>query len=306
MFKYNKKTNVKLAAVFLAVSLTFLGLTANNFAKAEEVKPTEVTVNAVTSTVSTNMLDVNTSVITEVTLQNLVGKNQEIRAKFSDLPKCEEKIFAVLVDAAAGGVIDCKYLEDKSVTFSNIAEYIKIPGIHLYKQGFNDPEFLLRKENFIASTSYLMPYGKKINNNGGLTSFNLTACRGNGSQYDVQSVPQATLYTTTVPDVYSFALPSTIFKNISGAEKLTAKDIFAVIIADDENGKPVEVHSVVSTDYNESSSDPSYLCRFEFLLPKGIKNFQVHIYKKALYEENFVCKFLGAIDKQPATSYNLP
>jgi len=300
MANFKKSINLKLLTFLLAASLATIGFNAS-----AKVVPDNVIVPSISSTVSTNMLDVNNAVITQAKVENLFGKDQEIRVHFSSLPTTSDKIFAVLVDEIAGGVIESKFVENGFVSFSKIPEYIKIPGIHLYRNSQGDPDFLIRSENFIASTSYLMPYAKKIKENGGWINQNyLPAIKGNGIPYG-DSVPDATLYTTTVPNVYSLALPADLLEAI-GEYDLKAEDIFAVVIADDYDGSPVNVHGVVSTDYGELASDPAYLSRIEFLLPNNVTKFQVHLYKKGLYEENFLCKFLGDINKEDFNKYIMP
>lgn len=299
--KINIKTRCKLfmAVLFSTVSIFGLNKIEPNVKAADTIN-----VEPVTTTVKTNMLNVDTAIITKADVKNMVGKNQEISVKFSDLPSTDEKIFAVLVDEIAGGVIQSKFLEsNNSVTFSDIKEFIKIPGIHLYKQGASDPDFLLRKENFVASTSYLMPYVKKLTNNGGLESNKVKAYRGNGTLYE--NVPDATLFTTTIPNVYSLALPMNILPLIEGTKGIDASDILAAVIAEDENGNAVDVRQWVSTDYNELEGTDKYLCRFEFLLPPGTKNLQVHLYKHGLFKEDFLCKYLIKLNKQAATNYTI-
>ncbi len=303
-----KKKNRNLLAVSLFLSSIIIGLNTPKISAQEtnfgDTSPDVVNVEPVTSTVSTNMLNVNSAVITKANVQRIEGKNQDIKVKFSDVPQVEEKIFAVLVDEIVGGVIQAQYLdENNSVEFKNVMEYIKIPGIHLYKQSPEDPDFTLRKYNFIASTSYLMPYGKKITNNGGLETPLVNAYKADGTQYG-SSTPQAQLYTTTVPNVYSLAIPSNFFSYIDNGSGVNASNVLAAVISyesEDTTKQPVDVRQWVSTNYNESG----YICRFEFLLPEGVKNIQVHLYKEGLYENTFLCKFLIDIEKQAATNYSL-
>ena len=298
-----KRTNRRFLAVSLFLSSMIIGLTTPKIS-AEETTPDTVNVEAVTSTVKTNMLNVHSAVITKASVEKIEGKNQDIKVKFDDVPQVKEKIFAVLVDEIVGGVIDADYLDsNNSVEFKNVKEYIKIPGIHLYKQSPDDKEFVIRDYNFIASTSYLMPYGKLILNNGGLEGNKATAYKADGTQYG-SDVPQATLYTTTVPQVYSLAIPKDFFSKIGNASDVKAKNILAAVISyadSDDKKTPVDVRQWVSSDYSEDSN----ICRFDFLLPKDVKNIQVHLYKDGLYENNFLCKFLMDINKSPATNYSL-
>jgi hypothetical protein len=163
--------------------------------------------------------------------------------------------------------------------------------------------FAIRSYNFIASTSYLMPYGRFISNNGGLEGNKATAVKADGTQYG-SDVPQATLYTTTVPQVYSLAIPKEFFSKIENASDVKAKNVLAAVISysdSDDTKAPVDVRQWVSSDYSEEGN----ICRFDFLLPENVKNIQVHLYKDGLYENNFLCKFLMDIEKKPATNYSL-
>jgi tartrate dehydratase beta subunit/fumarate hydratase class I family protein len=297
-----RKSNCKFLLATLVSAISIFGL--NQFDR--NIKAADsVTVEPVTTTVSTNMLNVDTAIVTKAEVKNMIGKDQQISVKFTGLPE-NENLFAVLVDEVAGGVIESKFLDkNDSVTFSNIKEFIKIPGIHLYKQNANDPDFVLRKENFVASTSYLMPYVKKLVDNGGLgeNSNKMKAYKGNGALYD--QVPEGVLYTTTIPQVYSFAIPANTLPFIDGAADLDAGDILAAVIAEDESGKTLDVRQWVSTNYNEKTGTNKNLCRFEFLLPQGTKNVQIHLYKYGLFEENFLCKYIGNINKKTATNYTI-
>lgn len=299
-----KKINNKILAASLFLSSIIIGFSSPTILAREEdfndVSPDTVDVEAVTSNPKTNMLDVNSSVITKVNVQKIEGKNQDLKVTFADVPKIPEKIFAVLVDKIHGGVIQQAFLDsNNSVEFKNVMEYIKIPGIHLYKQTPTDQNFALKKENFIASTSYLMPYGKKILNNGDLGDPVVTAYNGEGVKYE--NVPTALLYTTTVPQVYSLSIPKNFFNNIDSA--VTAKNILAAVISytDDNKITPIDVRQWVSSDYEEENS----LFKFDFLLPEGVKDVQVHLYKDGLYREKFLCKFLININKQAAQNYSL-
>lgn len=297
------RTNRKFLAVSLFLSSMIIGLSAPKIS-AEGTKPDIVNVESVTSTVSTNMLNVHSSVITKAYVKKIKGKNQKIKVKFDDVPQVEEKLFAVLVDEIAGGIIDAQYLDAKnSVEFKNVMEYVKIPGIHLYKQSPNDKEFAIRDYNFIASTSYAMPYVKEITNNGGLDSYKVTPYKADGTQYG-GDVEQATLYTSTVPQVYSLAIPKNFFSKINNGSGVNAKNVLAAVISyadSDDKKTPVDVRQWVSSDYNEKEN----MCRFNFLLPKDVKNIQVHLYKDGLYADTFLCKFLIDINKKAATNYNL-
>ena len=297
-----RKSNCKFLLATLVSAISIFGLNQfNGNVKAAD----SVTVEPVTTTVDTNMLNVDTAIITKAEVKNMVGKDQQISVKFTNLPS-NENIFAVLVDEVAGGVIESKFLDkNDSVTFSNIKEFIKIPGIHLYKQNSDDPDFVLRKENFVASTSYLMPYVKKLIENGGLgeKSNNIKAYRGNGALYD--QVPEGVLYTTTIPQVYSFAIPANTLPFIEGTSGVDASDILAAVIAEDESGRTLDVRQWVSTDYNENTGTNKNLCRFEFLLPQGTKSVQIHLYKHALLEGNFLCKYIGTLNKQVANKYTI-
>jgi len=302
----NKKSNLKLLlTTFGVLTASFFSLNSCDFAKAAE--PDLVNVESVTTQVQTNMLNVDTAIITKASVTKMLGKNQDVSVTFANVPETTNKVFAVLVDVIAGGVIQAQYLDSNNmVKFTNIPEYIKIPGIHLYEQSPTDPDFVLRKENFIASTSYLLPYGKKIENNGGLVvsgsqkpANEVFPYKGDGTVYP--NVPSATLFTTTIPNVYSLAIPKNFLLLIDGAKDLLASNLLAAVIAEDENKNTLEVRQWVSTDYNENDN----FCRFEFLLPDKAKNVQIHLYKYGLFEENFLCKFLATIDKQAATNYTL-
>lgn len=298
-----KRTNRRFLAVSLFLSTMIIGLTTPKIS-AEETTPDTVNVEPVTSTVSTNMLDIHSSVITTAKVERIEGRNQDVKVKFDNVPQVEEKIFAVLVDEIAGGVIQAQYLDaNNSVEFKNVMEYIKIPGIHLYKQSPTDEDFVLRSYNFIASTSYLMPYGKPILNNGGLEGNKATAHKADGTEYSAD-IPKATLYTTTVPQVYSLAIPTNFFSYIDNGNGVNAGNILAAVISyesDDTTKNPIDVRQWVSTNYGEAGN----LCRFDFLLPEKVKNVQVHLYKEGLYENNFLCKFLININKEAATNYSL-
>lgn len=302
-----KKDNSKFLILFTSLIVSTFGLngvkaTSLSSVTADgpsvvssEPAPTQekdsIDVEAATTTVSTNMLNVDTAIITKPKVKTMIGKNNEISAQFSDIPETDEKIFAVLVDEVAGGVVDSKFLDSNNkVTFSNIGKFLRIPGIHLYKQGENDPDFLLRKENFIASTSYLMPYIKKTRRSQAADgSRSLIAYKGDGTTYE--GVPDAKLFATTFKDVYSVALEEDTLSKIESKSGLGAKDILAAIIAEDENGNTLDVRQWVSTDYSETTGTDKKLCRFEFAVPAGTKNVQVHLYKDALMEGNFLCKF---------------
>ena len=295
-----KRTNLKALAISLFLSSIIISFNSPTILAREETINDTVDVQAVTTNVKTNMLDVNSSVITTANVQRIEGKNQDVKVTFADLPQIPEKIFAVLVDEIEGGVIQQAFLdENNSVEFKNVIEYIKIPGIHLYKQSPTDPDFILRKENIIASTSYLMPYGKKILNNGDLGKPIVSAYNADGIKYE--NVPTALLYTTTVPQVYSLSIPKNFFDNIDSG--VTAKNVLAAVICytDDNKATPIDVRQCVSSDYEEQKK----LCNFEFLLPEGVKDIQIHLYKDGLYKEKFLCKFLININKQAANNYSL-
>lgn len=298
-----KRTNRRFLAVSLFLSGMIIGLSTPKIS-AEETTPDTVNVEPVTSTVSTNMLNVHSAVITTAKVEKIEGRNQDVKVKFDNVPQIEEKIFAVLVDEIVGGVIQAQYLdENNSVEFKNVMEYIKIPGIHLYKQSPTDEPYAIRDYNFIASTSYLMPYGKVILNNGGLEGNQVSAYKANGTEYGAD-VPKATLYTTTVPQVYSLAIPTNFFSYIENGNGVNAENILAAVISyesEDTSRKPVDVRQWVSSNYSEAGK----LCRFDFLLPEGVKNVQVHLYKDGLYENNFLCKFLVKINKEAAINYSL-
>ena len=256
--KYNCKFLI--AILVSAVSMCGLKHIGSNDVKAAD----NCTINPITTTASINMLNVDSAVITKAEVKNIIGKDQQISVRFTNLPK-DGKIFAVLVDEIAGGVVDSKFVDNNdSVNFTKVPEFIKLPGIHLYKQGAKDPDFLIRKENFIASTSYLMPFVRDLSTNGGLgeNSNTLKAYRSNGIIYEY--VPDAILFSTTLPQVYSFALPMNTLSFVEGTKGVSASDIFAVVIAEDESGKPLDVRQWVATDYEEDNGPDKYLCRFEF------------------------------------------
>ncbi len=239
-----------------------------------------------TSTVSTNMLATNSSIIIPTCIQKLEGKDRDIKVTFTNLLNIKEKLFAVLVDERAGGVFQSKFLDsNNSVEFKNILRYVSIPGIHLYKQSPTDKDFTMRKENFVASSSYLMPYVEKITNSG-----LITARKENAMKYGSE-VQQVKLDSTTDPQIYSLRIPRNFFNQyLNNCGHAVAKNILAAVISYPDNNydnTPLEVKQWVSTDYNETDD----MCRFEFLVPEGTKDVQVHLYKDGLYEDKFICKF---------------
>ena len=260
--------------------------------------------------VTQNMLNTDSAVITDAQVNYVQGENQSITAVYKNLPK-DEKIIAVLVDAMEGGAVTSQFLDgDGKVTFSGVKECLKIPQIHLYKQNPQDPDYLLHRENFIAKNTYLMPYIIDITNNAGLSRFEIPTSSASGSIYNTQIVPSCTLYTTSVVNIYSLALPFTYFSSLARAgldiaNGIKPEDVFAVIIAQDAAGGEICRKSVVSTKYLIPSLRGAVgsFCRFEFLLPRATKTVQLHIYKKSLHTPNFLCKLLFEIQKAPATAY---
>lgn len=323
--KYKLKGQYLIASCLLAIILCSFkeNFMANVKAVAGEVvaaaddptpTPTESTIDVTCSstTVKQNMLNTDSAVITDTRVLSAVGNNQSLTVSYTKtgLPT-ENKVIAVLLEPASGGVVESKFLDaNKSVKFENIPDYIKRPQIHLYKQSPDDPEYLLRKENFIAKHSYLMPYVPKITNNGDLTMFTIPATNGEGVAYEATSVPASTLYTTTVFNIYSLMLPANFMTSLSSAgvdaaANLKNEDVFAVVIAQDEEGNEIGRQSVVSTVYSNPDETTTNFCRFEFILPYGAKQAQIHLYKNELKGPNFLCKFLCNIQKTPAINYSL-
>ncbi len=288
-----QKTNFKVLAASLFISSIIIGLnspktltisSADSDIISDDTQPDSGTN---TTTVSTNMLDVNSSIITTANVQKLEGTDQSIKITFADLPKIPEKIFAVLVDERTCGAFQLKFLDsNNSVEFTNVVDYVSVPGIHLYKQSPTDPDFTIRKENFIASSSYLMPHVEKIENKGLATAHN------NKAQKYGSEVPRVKMDLTSDPQVYSLRIPKDWFPKINNGSDANAKNVLAVVLSFYENSfsrgtLKNEIKQWVATDYNEEDNT----CRFDFSIPNGVEDFQVHLYKDGLYEDKFLCKF---------------
>ncbi len=290
-----QKINRKILTISLLLSSFIFGLSSQKIlaTNANETSTNDtINIKSDVTTVITNMLDENSSLITKASVNKIEGQDQTIKATFESLP--DEKIFAVLVDEAAGGAFQFKFLDkNNSVEFKDVKHYVNIPGIHLYKQSSTDPDFLIRPENFIASTSYLMPYVQKVTN-----TDSATACKADGSKYD-ETVPKAKLDSTTDPQIYSLIIPKDFFSKIENGSDVTAKNVLAAVISysdDNYDKKPLEVKQWVSSDYTETENT----CKFDFLVPAGTKNILVHLYKDGLYEEKFLCKFCMELKKVKA------
>ena len=285
-----KKINNKVLAASLFISSIIIGFNSPKTLATKKSEPVVSEIDTIdiqsnTTTVSTNMLDINSSVITTANVQKIEGKDQDMKVTFTNLPNVTEKIFAVLVDEKTNGVSQSKFLDaNNSVEFKNIVDYVDIPGIHLYKQSPTDPDFTVRRENFIASTSYLMPYIKKIPNDG-----LATAHKADETKYGTD-VPKIKIDSTTDPQIYSLIIPKKFFSKIDNGSDVTAKNVLAAVLSfsdEDFNKTPVDVRQWVASDYNEKNNT----CRFDFLLPNEVKNIQIHLYKNGLYEDKFLCKF---------------
>ena len=317
------KKNSKLLIVFMSLAVSMFGFNSMD-KNASALSFQEVTqdesvgqVYFQESGISANMLNIDTAVITDVRVESVSGNDSGITMKFSNLPNISEKIFAVLVDEAAGGVIQSKYLDgSNSVTFDIMPDSIKVPGVHLYKQGANDEPFLLRRENFIASTSYMMPklrsslssastrYGGPLDGNGAPLYTPLIEERSKGSSFSQSLTDYGLLNILTTPNSFVFDFPLSTLNVIEGASGLEASDILAAVIAEDGNGNTLDVRQWVATQYVVSSGsetkalvDGEFVqerkkCRFEFILPSSAKVVQIHLYKHGLFKENFLCKYL--------------
>lgn len=307
-----KKLNKKLPFLMVAItSLCFMSANlTNKTVLADELEPSVVEVPAVTNgTCRQNMLNTDSAVITNAKCSAIFSKNRTLTATYENLsPELSSgKIIAVLVDqyVAPGTAYMTKFLDEKNqVTFENIDIAVKLPQIHLYKQSPNDPDYLLRPENFIAKNMFPMSYVKNITNNGGLTNQNIiTTYNGETQKMDDGFSPagKPILYRTTIPNLYTISIPKSYFVNLKPAwGGLTPGEIFGVIIAEDFAGNPIQIQSVVSSDYYDNE-----FCRFNFVIPEGLKNFQFHIYKNILQTDNFLCKYLITVINQEAKQYGL-
>ena len=308
------KKNYKLLIVFMSLAVSMFGFSSmdknnvNASVVIDDIVPAEP--HGQGSEIGLNMLNIDTAIITDVRVESVSEDASGITMKFSNLPNISEKIFAVLVDEAAGGVIQSKYLDgSNSVTFDIMPDSIKVPGVHLYKQGANDEPFLLRRENFIASTSHMMNSTRNVIDISGYTK-SVSALDGNGNIITAEEIPSKAAVQPTVPkgvltclpseNVFSFDFSLTTLNYIEGISGLDAPDILAVVIAEDENGNTLDVRQWVATQYKVSvpikgsvseSSQRTTDCKFDFMLPSAAKKVKIHLYKHGLFKENFLCKY---------------
>jgi hypothetical protein len=297
--------------MFAVTALSVMSNNINFSARAVDIEADSVNVPDVSTLGSCrqNMLNTDSAVITDANCSAIFSKNRTLTANYQNLPVnlASGKVIAVLVDeyVAPGTAYMSKFLDQNgSVTFENIDVAVKLPQIHLYKQNPGDPDYLLRKENFIAKNMFPMSYVKNLTNNGGLTGQNLlTTYNGDTQSMDGALAPagKPVIYKTTVPHLYSISLPIGYLANLNpNWGGLTPGQIFGVLIAEDEKGNAQKVSSVVSSNYYTNE-----FCRFDFIVPDGLNNFQFHLYKDILLKENFLCKYRVTVSNQEGSQYQL-
>lgn len=328
--KIKNRTNLKFVATVLFLSSFIFSL--NTIKTSATATGNVVTVPPITSNFETNTLNIDTAIVVPYTESKLEGvdnvvkakiveKNQGVKVTFSNVPSIPEgdRLFAVMVDAVyydkdgtGNKIISKQYLdENNSVTFDNVPEYIKIPGIHLYiersEDHYIDPMPIF-PWNFVASTSCLMPYALED---------------GDGSVVDVTDDKEdesgkpiviakggAKIYATTVPCIYSLKIPKSVieayynYKPGAKKEEIKPENIFAAVLSNDIHGDHNDrgdygegtrqwVSIVEEDTVNGDTDDPDF-CKFKFLVPGApnlpTSDFEVHLYNKILEKENFLFK----------------
>lgn len=285
-----------------AYIFTSIALTENTQIKASDTNNLEV--KFLKNSFVCNTLNTNSAGVVGNIYANVDGVGPNLTLKYANIPYDGRKVIAVLVDHIMGGGFDYAFLDDNwTVKFTNIPPYIKQPQVHLYKQNPEDPDFLLHEENFIAKSYCLMPSIIRISNNGGLDIGRAPALDGDSKV--ITGCNTFGFLTTTAPDLYCVVMPfDDVLKYLPGGSTITVNDIFGVVIAEDDEGNPLEVNSVNISNYNaEDGPIGKEGCRFEFLLPEKATRLQLHLYKNELLTENYLCKFFFKLDKKPATSY---
>lgn len=309
----NKKLNGKIltTAIFATLSLILMEQKNTNISASQN--PYQVSVDYKThesSSATQNMLNTDSAILTDTSVSNISIVGNQITTQFANLPDTGGlKIIGVLVDSIFNGEVAKEFLSGNTVTFQNVPEVLKVPEIHLYRQGEGDPALLLRPENFISKTSFSMPYVKNVYNNGGLTpQAKIPTLDSSGVAYSITStdtnyVSPCTLNSTFVPNAYKLVLPSdyltTLGAQIGKAAGLTANQLMAVIIEQDNLGNKILEHNVDSIQV-ASSTD---LCYFPIKLSDQTSSIQVHFYANGLLSENFLSKLFINITKSTPTSY---
>ncbi len=107
------------------------------------------------------------SITGNATYMNVDFDGDKVNLKFSDIPqvgellKFKNKYFAVLIDSVKGPV-DHKLIikeGEYGVCSFNIPKEFSYLDVHVYGQDENDPDFLLREENFLCKAKFLSSYG---------------------------------------------------------------------------------------------------------------------------------------------------
>lgn len=287
----------------VAYIFTSLALTESSQVKASS-DTNNLNVNFLKNKFECNTLNTHSAGVVGNIKATVDGVGPNLKLKYENVPNDGKKVIAVLVDDIMGGGFDYAFLDDQwTVEFKNIPPYIKQPQVHLYTQNPEDPDFLLHEENFIAKSYCLMPSIIRISNNGGYDIGRAPALDG-----DSKAIADCNTFgflTTTAPDLYCVVMPfENVLNHLPGGDSITVNDIFGVVIAEDSEGKPLQVNAVNMSNYSSTDGPIGKEgCRFEFLLPQDATQLQLHLYKNELLTENYLCKFFFKIEKKAAKNY---
>lgn len=226
---------------------------------------------------------------------NLKFNDGMVHCQFKDIPQpkkrelLRKRYFAVLLDGVKGP-IDYKFLEKDGVNGEcsfNIPINSDCLEIHIYGQGENDPDFLLREENFLCKSKFFSAY---------VTLAYLKKIENCVEYYDRDGVllPEVKLpiYQSGIPNIYAIDVGQE-YRDMYNIWEIKQEYVIGLLDLPDGKNDLVNFEDRVfpiaflGVKFPDESAGDSMLPHYRFYLyvkvPQGVTKFSVKAYERNIF-----------------------